>query len=511
MKTRSRLALLVAMALVFATGGAAFAAVGTDQADYVPGSTVTISGDNSDGAGYVPGETVSVAVAGPNGYAASCDAVVGDDGGWSCAVTLWGDESAVGDYSYTATSASGVTQSGAFTDAVLSKTDVLWDGNGTNVDGTCETFEDDPDLTPGPGQMGWLFILTSPYDGLGSTLTAKFSDNAVAQTVAGFFPGGGDGSYHYIVYTALGATLESASATDGTFATPPDSIRSVLTVSHCEDGTEAPEVSVSGLKYYDANTNGQFDPGEVGIGNWPIDYTDGTSATLYTESDGTFTIILDPDSYVFGEQQAGAPWMQTGNLVDQSSNSSLQGDKTYSFILGDVDVTGINFGNVCVGGGGGRTLGFWSNKNGKALFGSGDLALMVSLNLRNANGTPFNPASYPAFRTWLLNATATNMAYMLSAQLAAMELNVYNGLVDGTALIYAPGTLSANVNGFATVNAVMAEADSALGLDGLVLAGDSNRGYYEALKNALDKANNNLTFVQPDPDSCPAPVFAPTA
>ena len=36
------------------------------------------------------------------------------------------------------------------------------------------------------------------------------------------------------------------------------------------------------------------------------------------------------------------------------------------------------------------------------------------------------------------------MAYMLSVQLAAMELNVFNGNVSGSALISAPGTASAN-------------------------------------------------------------------
>ena len=45
------------------------------------------------------------------------------------------------------------------------------------------------------------------------------------------------------------------------------------------------------------------------------------------------------------------------------------------------------------------------------------------------------------------------MAYMLSAQLAAMRLNVLNGLVNASALIYAPGTNSANpATGFATVD-----------------------------------------------------------
>ena len=80
-----------------------------------------------------------------------------------------------------------------------------------------------------------------------------------------------------------------------------------------------------------------------------------------------------------------------------------------------------------------------------------------------------------------------------------MELNVYNGFVTGGALICAPGTISANALGYASVNAVMAEAYAALGSDGLTPAGDPNRAYQEALKKALDKANNTYTFVQPTP------------
>jgi hypothetical protein len=88
---------------------------------------------------------------------------------------------------------------------------------------------------------------------------------------------------------------------------------------------------------------------------------------------------------------------------------------------------------------------------------------------------------------------------MLSAQLAAMELNVEAGFVSGSALVYAPGTTSANALGFATVNAVMVEANTELGLHGSTLAGSPYRAYQEALKNALDNANNNKTFVQPTP------------
>ncbi len=109
--------LLVALSLVFQVSGTAFAAVWTDQADYAPGSVVTISGDNSDGAGYLAGETVHVDVSGPNGYQASCEGIADASGAWSCQVTLRSDESAFGDYSYTATGqTSGVSQSGTFTD-----------------------------------------------------------------------------------------------------------------------------------------------------------------------------------------------------------------------------------------------------------------------------------------------------------------------------------------------------------------------------------------------------------
>ena len=131
-----------------------------------------------------------------------------------------------------------------------------------------------------------------------------------------------------------------------------------------------------------------------------------------------------------------------------------------------------------------------------------ELTLLNGLYLRNAAGNRMNFAcDYTAFRNWLLGATATNMAYMLSAQLASMELNVEAGFVHGNSLVYAPGTNSANGLGFATVNALMSEANAELTLHGTAFAGDSWRTYQEALKNALDKANNNQTFVQPTP--CP--------
>jgi hypothetical protein len=153
------------------------------------------------------------------------------------------------------------------------------------------------------------------------------------------------------------------------------------------------------------------------------------------------------------------------------------------------------------------TLGFWSNNNGQAIMKSNDnfasaIAFLNSLNLRNVNGSEFNITQaglngYKQYRTWLLNATATNMAYMLSAQLSAMELNVLYNKVGGNALIYAPGTESAKdannspaVEGFATVNVVMNEANNDLyNSDPLyrmrMLDGNQQRPYYEALRTLL--------------------------
>jgi hypothetical protein len=283
-----------------------------------------------------------------------------------------------------------------------------------------------------------------------------------------------------------------------------------------------PQGKVWGAKYYDTNLNGKYDAGEVLISGWKIkqDTTIFSTIAAFTDGNGfaaNFVRTLDPGTYAFSEVQA-SNWIQTGNTVNQTTDlgattggaSASLANKAYSVTIPNnqpSSVSKVYFGNVCLGAGGGLTLGFWSNKNGQALFGSDDLALMVSLNLRNANGSAFDPGNYAAFKTWLLSATATNMAYMLSAQLAAMELNVLNGKVNGNALIYAPGSTSANSLGFATVNAVMAEANASLLTNGYTVAAGPTRTYQEALKNALDNANNNLNFLQGSPATCATPIF----
>jgi hypothetical protein len=87
------------------------------------------------------------------------------------------------------------------------------------------------------------------------------------------------------------------------------------------------------------------------------------------------------------------------------------------------------------------------------------------------------------------------MAYMLAVQLAAMRLNVWNGFVHGDVYVYAPGTLSADAGGVASLEDLLIEAHIAIINDGYTPAGDENRPYQEALKDAIDSANNNLNWV----------------
>jgi hypothetical protein len=149
-------------------------------------------------------------------------------------------------------------------------------------------------------------------------------------------------------------------------------------------------------------------------------------------------------------------------------------------------------------------VGFWTNKLGQTQLNDGgtaapELALLSGLCLRNSDGSDFDPATYAALKTWLTGANATNMAYKLSTQLSAMELNVEAGFVSGLDLVFLPGP--GPCSGFMTIADLMAAADAALCADGYTPLGDPNRAEQECLKVALESANSDMSFVQAEP--CP--------
>jgi hypothetical protein len=311
--------------------------------------------------------------------------------------------------------------------------------------------------------------------------------------------------------SGLATASVSANATAGAYTVTAAMTGAIAAAEFSLTNTAA-QAGLGGMKYYDANANGQWDSGEVGIESWPVSITLGATSTLIsTASDGTFSATVDPETYTVAESVSSNPqWVHTGNLTDQSLTTgvALNGDKTYTVAAAAGGTySGLLFGNLCVGPGGAAPggasgLGYYTSKGGQAEVGADDLAELTALNLRSGSGADFDPASKPALKSWLASAKATNMAYMLSAHLATMTLNVLNGHVSASELIRATGTTSANAAGFASVGAVMAEANAELGLHGLTKSGSAFRAYQELLKNALESANQNKTFVQPS--ACPS-------
>ncbi len=262
-----------------------------------------------------------------------------------------------------------------------------------------------------------------------------------------------------------------------------------------------------GKKFYDANLNGLDDDGQV-VEGWKLVLT-GTDLrgdavgplVTYTDADGlySFTELL-PGDYVVTEVRPNDSWVPT-------TPTSIEQTLAEGQII-DND----NFGNVCLGAGGGHTPGFWSNKNGQAAMNDGgsmeaELALLRSLNLRNPDGSNFDPTSYAEFRLWLLMSDAVNMAYKLSVHLASMSLNIEAGFVDGSHLVYAPSLLpfapvpGLDALGFISVNDLFIAANTELLLHGSTPAGSEFRNYQEALKEPLDAANSDENFLQDEP--CP--------
>jgi hypothetical protein len=261
-------------------------------------------------------------------------------------------------------------------------------------------------------------------------------------------------------------------------------------------------------KFYDTNINGIKDPGEQSIIGW------------------RFQIVADDNGF---NTRFTAPLCMTveAGLFHVFESNTIETDWIHTtptlkdVLLNAGDHTTVEFGNVCLGAGQALTIGFWSNKNGQSLEVAADFAFLTSLNLVNANGSPKDflgqlAQNKDALNVWLLNASATNMAYMLSAQLAAMELNTthnsskYGVHTDPNAYVYAPAllnpafpaTVGLNALGFIKVSDLMTAANNILLPPGNLTVGASTlRSYEEALKTALDNANNNLIFVQQEP--CP--------
>jgi hypothetical protein len=290
-------------------------------------------------------------------------------------------------------------------------------------------------------------------------------------------------------------------------------------------------------KFYDANGNGAQDAGEPPIAGWPMTLNELLPTPGATQNTPATWLLLDPGNYSVTEAiAAGTSWyisykggasgLKADNLL--AAPVLLSGSSAAMRTISGITIVANEgesrlFGNYCVVGSGGLTLGFWSNNNGQAILAQHDIAWrtllngpdLVSASPKKTGGftvTPFNVDVVKAFATynskkqltggafydfmqWILAAQSSingEARYMLSAQLAAMMLNVAYGGVDGNAL---------DPNSGKTINQLIADAQNAL--SDLTVS----RENVVAIKTYLDLLNKGGNVIPTSPTSCGTPTF----
>jgi hypothetical protein len=305
-------------------------------------------------------------------------------------------------------------------------------------------------------------------------------------------------------------------------------------------------------KFFDANGNGARDFGEKLISGWGMTLNELLPSLVATKSTPNASWNNLPEAvYSVTEGLTPSSLGGTWYISYKGSSTGLKSDNQLGAAaplataseairtIPNIDVAAGTaesrlFGNYCTTTStGGWTLGFWSNQNGGQQLFNSNFAWRTHLNgvsLYGASGpysvpssTAFSKPGWPttvaklsgtaeafnSFRVWILGAnsasnTDAGARYMLSAQLAAMILNVNVG--NGT---------SVDVNAFipafgGTVTQLMDAAKSALADPTYKPASFATaRDYQIWLKNFLDALNNNRATVIPT-NACGASLIAPT-
>jgi hypothetical protein len=215
-------------------------------------------------------------------------------------------------------------------------------------------------------------------------------------------------------------------------------------------------------KFYDANGNGLWDGTEMPLFGWAMRVTNGngfdqTKPTLSPDGLATWTGLSVADNpYAVTEGTAGGTWHQSASIINGAATLNSPENPVTGLALEAGQTTEVIFGNYCTCTSGGRTITWWTGYSGQTKLTDGvgmacQFKLINSAYLRRSNGLHFDlilttseASNYAILSSWLLGgASATNIAYKLSTQLAAMKLNVEAGYVN-TANVYKPygGTIA---------------------------------------------------------------------
>ena len=445
------------LTLAYAGGGSGTVGKNPDRATYLPGTVVTLTAIPYAGSSFAGWSGAAIGTANP------------------ISVTMDADKSITATFTVAQPPVADAGQS----QIVKSRTLVTLDGSGS--------YDPDDNL---PLSYGWLqdggepVILDSPV--ISRPIFTAPGVVTQSQTL----------TFTLVVTDALG--LASAPAQALVVVVPHQSFLPIVML----DSGNIPQGVLSGGKYYDASANGQYDDGEVWLSGWRISYG---GLQVATDLDGQFSVAGAPGVYVFTEvagwNDGASGWFQTGNTVAQTVATGgaavTLSDLQYAVhVPNDTpsSASGLYFGNVCKWAPGGRTPGFWHNRNGQAIITVDDLAALRDLNLVNEDGSPFDPTATEQVAVWILAVAGQNMAYKLSSFVAVDTLNIRHGLTD-------PGVSAEGQ----TAPYWLDHANALLGQDGDTPPGDEPmRSQQESAKNILDQVANGLSFIQPDGARCGA-------
>jgi hypothetical protein len=541
----SMLVVLVSIALVLPAAVLADtgASIWTDKEDYAPEEVVTISGS-----GFLVDTEVTITVERPDGVVVTVDASTDDAGSFACTYQLDGIG---GTYLVTATDGTS-TATTTFEDAVTISGVYSSNSTGSPKSTflTTDDVYASVNTSGGSGANNIrLYVLNDvPSDGENLDTTSKnvlggyvsaapdtqpstFTYMVWHLPTAGTYyivADGGNGRYGggdviSVSFNVTGGAgpQETADVTFNQTGVGTDFTGTVVTINGTAyNVTDLPvtitqgvglnisfayssPLGVDGKQYVWTNTTGGLTTDQSGnitvasgggnvIGNYKTQYY--------------LTLVTDPPGLT---TPSGEGWYDAGTSANISTTSPVV-NSTYTYffagwttcnmseiaeqyalnttvLMDEAKTVTANY-QAMTAGTGGKTLGFWSNKNGQALIGSNNLTMLRGLNLKNKNDSAFDPTTNTQLKNWLLKADAVNMAYMLSAQLAATELSVYNGLLNGSQLVWVDDGDGIFEPGEAqSINSIMTAANTELGTP-------TTREYQEYLKNLLDDINNNLLW-----------------
>ena len=352
-------------------------------------------------------------------------------------------------------------------------------------------------------------------------------------------PGNATGGSHVNTATATGTDDEgnTVSGKDTATVTYTNVAPSIKVTKAANVGVIAPGSTVI-FTYMVTNTSpaGVFDP----LSSITLSDTDGTP--IYSSGDvGADGILTVGETWTYS--------LTVTNVQPNYNSLDIHHNTVTATGKDDENNTATNTAEASVlvlERGNGRTKGFWGNSNGMAVLTNADqsynwVAGLNALNLRNVNGSDFvlpgatnSTNAWYTLERWLKDSNATNMQFMLSAQLAATWLNTHVDMnfatagvqsgVDPSSAVYLPAiyswgsnsqgaNLKANLygtgssplsagesfsnsgNSFVLLSEVMSNANKILGSFGTIGSTSGTfllyRLHAEALKNVCDAVNNS--------------------